>query len=321
MRRNNDYLKYDKHDDGTMPIIGSAFLHFCLVAAAFFFYHSKTDDSVAGMETMILTAGELADIQAQIRANAAKVAKGNEAGTDAPKAGKQIERRIDNDKRLFEDTTLSQTEAEYQRQMAEFAKQLDSEIKADQQAFEKAIKDADAERAREVAELRDRAESQDERESQNREALENAQAENEARNREKERQAQALGGQSGSLGNGTGGGQSTGDNTTRQTGGTNANRTTQAGGGNNALKAALEAHIRRHWVVPNNASGERLTANISTDSQGNVLSVSISGGSPALRSSLENAIHNASPLTPAIGSGYTSFRANFTAEWLYLQHL
>lgn len=314
MRRPNEYLKYQTHDDSTMPVIGSAFLHFCLAAAAFFFYHSATDDTVAGTETMLITAGELADIQAQIRANAAAATKAAEAGIDAPKAGNQTERRIDNDRRLFEDPTLAQKEAEYQRKMAEFAKELDKEILADRQAYEQAVKDADIAREKEVAELRNRAENQDEREAQNRADLENAQQANEARNRERERQAQALGGQSGSLGNGSGGGQSTGDNTTRQTGGTNASRTTQAGGGNNALKAALEAHIKRHWVVPNNASGERLTANISTDSQGNVLSVSISGGSPALRSSLENAIHNASPLTPAIGSGFTNFRANFTAE-------
>lgn len=313
MRRNNNYLKYETHDDSTMPIVGSVCLHFVLVAVLFFFYYTQEDDTVAGMETMILTAGELADIQAQIRANAKKAQQGDEAGADSPRQGRPA-RQFRDDKRLYQDSELSAKEAEYQQKMAEFAEQMDKEAKADQQAFEKAIKDADIAREQEVAELRERAESQDEREAQNREALENAQQENEERNRERERQAQALGGRSGSLGNGTGGGQSTGDNTSQQAGGTNASRTSQAGGGNNALKSALEAHIRRHWVVPNNASGERLTANISIDAQGNVTSVSISGGSPALRSSLEHAIHNASPLTPAIGSDFTNFKANFIAD-------
>lgn len=314
MRRQNDYLDYDKHDDSTMPIVGSAFLHLCLVALILFFYHSTTDDSVAGMETMLLTSGDLAEIQAQIRANAAKANKGDNVGTDAPKAGNKTARQFNNDKRLYEDSQITAKEAEYQRKMAEFAKQLDKEILADQHALERAIKESDLQREREVTELRKTAANQSEREAQNRADLENAHSENEARNQERERQEQALGGRSGSLGNGTSGGQSTGDNSTRQAGGNNANRTSQAGGGNNAIKSALEAHIKQHWIVPNNASGERLTANIRVDEQGNVLSVSISGGSPALRSSLENAIHNASPLTPAIGSGFTNFKANFTAE-------
>lgn len=78
------------------------------------------------------------------------------------------------------------------------------------------------------------------------------------------------------------------------------------------LAGALVAHIKPHWHPPSGNQGARLSAQISIDAQGRILSVTILGaGDTQLRQSLENAIMSASPLTPLVGSGVSNLKVNF----------
>lgn len=294
---------YTPPNDDTliMPLIMSVAVHLLAIGVVLFWQAPKPEPVAVGIETTFVGQAELLEIEGQIRENARLAEQGND-GTDEV----ETKARTPSSEALAINEELARKQAEFEKQMAKFAAELDKEILAEQSNFAKEL-DEQAEQAQaELDEAREAFANQDEKVKENqknlneaREARDNAIAEDEANKRKQ-------GGRSGSL--------SAGEQTTNTLSGTNGKKTQGSPSGTHALKAALEAHIRRHWNVPSNASGERLTANIRTDANGNVLSVNISGGSAVLRASLEDAIRNASPLTPAAGSGFTSFKANFIAN-------
>lgn len=288
-------------DTATMPLIFSVVVHLLVVGVIIFWQAPKPKPEVAGIEASFFGQADLEAVEGAIRENARLAEQGNNGKDDT--STKQL---TPSPETLAINEELARKQAEFEAEMAKFAAELDKEALAEQKEFAKALDEQAKEEQQKLNEAREAFANQDEKVKENQKALDEVRAMRDNAIAEDEAEKRRQGGKSGSL--------ATGTQTTGATSGTNAKSTQGASKGINALKAALEAHIKRHWVVPNNASGERLTANITVDTQGNVLSVSISGGSSALRSSLENAIHNASPLTPAIGSGYTSFKANFTAE-------
>lgn len=287
------------NDTAIMPLIFSVVVHLLVVGVIVFWKAPEPKPEVAGIEATFFGQADLEAVEGAIRENA-RLAQQGDDGTDETNA------KTPSPETLAINEELARKQAEFEKQMAEFAAELDKQALAEQKDFAKALDEQEKEEQEKLDEAREAFANQGERVKENQKALDEARTMRDNAIAEDEAEKRKQGGKSGSL--------ATGTQTTQTPSGTNAKTTQGASKGTNALKSALESHIKRHWVVPNNASGERLTANITVDTQGNVLSVSISGGSPALRSSLENAIHNASPLTPAIGSGYTNFKANFTAE-------
>lgn len=247
-------------------------------------FTAPTPPNFTGIETTLISSGELAQIQAQIKENAALIAaQGNEGDsseqTDSPP--------VISDRMQAYNKELLAKEAEYQRQMAQYAASLDAEIIAEMQAHEDNIKQARQQEAQIFAEeMRQNAKNNDEQVKNNKEMLDKAH--NERLTEEEQRLGQlsgcAVGASDPSVGN----------NKSTITSGTNSksnNKTSGAGAPN--IGSAIEAHIKPHWRVPSGKKGKQVTVKINVDSNGNVLSVSISGGDSVLNQSLESAIYNA----------------------------
>lgn len=293
----------DTFNDSIMPLVLSIVLHGALLAGLLF-YKAPTPPVPTGIETTLISSGELAQIQAQIKENAALIAaQGNEGDsseqTDSPP--------VISDRMQAYNKELLAKEAEYQRQMAQYAASLDAEIIAEMQAHEDNIKQAQQQEAQMLEEMRQNAKNNDEQVKNNKEMLDKAH--NERLADEEQRLSQLSGRAVGASD------PSVGDNKSTITSGTNSksnNKTSGAGAPN--IGSALEAHIKPHWRVPSGKKGKQVTVKINVDSNGNVLSVSISGGDSVLNQSLESAIYNASPLTPMIGTPHRRLSATFTAE-------
>ncbi len=294
-------------NDTLLPLLGSIVLHGTLVAVLFFLPPDTPSFTNDGLQATLISADELAEIEGQIRENARLAEQGYSLGTQSPSTTQPTSTSTNTTQSHNDD--LAARQAEFRRQIEEFAAQQDAEAMAALDAHAQSVAQEQRQAEQELKQLRQTAKGQAQREQNNKKQLEEAHKDNQARNQEKEDELRALGGQSGSL--------SAGDNpTSNLASGTNADKSKSArgGGGSGSIKGALEAHIRAHWNVPSNASGERLSATIKTDASGNVLSVTISGGMPALRTSLESAVRSASPLSPVIGTEFRTFNATFTAE-------
>lgn len=298
---------YKDTDTGgfTVPFVLSILVHGGIVAALFFWQPNLPETENAGIETTFITAGELAEIEGQIRANAAQTARGNE-GRDLNNAKLQS---LQNQLQQAQNSELARREAEYQRQMERFAAEQDAEIMADRQAFANELAEIEAEEAAELAAARAAYENRDELTRQNQEGLNEARAARDQAINDAEEALRKSGGVSGSL--------TAGESHVRDVGGTGAAQSTakSAGSGNrNDIVPALRRIIYSNWEVPSNAKGERVRASISVDASGNVLSVSTSGGTEALRASLEQAIRSSSPLSPIAGTEHRQLNITFIAE-------
>lgn len=313
MRSQQYVLNTPEQKNSAFPLLLSMIAHGVIFGLLFFMPKPKLP-TPSGIDANLISAGELAEIQGQIRENARRAEQGSSLGLQTRDSSHQNQPNQSTPSAAMQsyNAELAARQEAYRRQIASFAAEQDALALESMRAVEDAFAAQARERERELKQLRQSAAEQSQREAQNRQALEEAHQANQRRNEKREQALRESGGQSGSL--------SAGISASSETvSGTNTNQTTntrQGGGGGNPnnIKAALERHIYAHWQVPNNASGERLSANIRTDASGNVISVSISGGTPALRASLENAIRNASPLTPVIGTDFRSFHAQFTAN-------
>ena len=95
-------------------------------------------------------------------------------------------------------------------------------------------------------------------------------------------------------------------------GGSGATKGSQSGGGN--IDGALVSHIEPYWQPPKNRVGEQIMADVTVDANGNVLSIKINSTDNELKSSLENAIRNASPLTPIQGTDKRRLGLHFVVK-------
>lgn len=312
MQPSSDYLKTDATNTSDLPILawlGSVAIHVILGLALVFFYQNKPLPTDSGIETTLISAGELAEIEGQIKAHAAQSQQAGTTKTTNTKNTTSTTTAHSEQIQAYNDS-LAQKEAEYQKQLAAFSAQLDAQTQADRQALETARLEADKQREAEVAALRQTAAKQHERERHNQEALAAAKAQNDEHNAQQEQERNASG-QSGSLGDNT----SIGNRQSIEQGGTHAQKTQSGGGaGADSIKAALISHIRPHWNYTTPDSKQILNAKISVDSAGNVISSSINGGTPELRNTLKSAIAQASPLTPIIGTNYTTLNIQFVTN-------
>lgn len=296
-------------DNGILPLVFSVLLHGVIVTAVLFWYTPPKVSEPAGIETLLVGEGEFAEIEGLLRDS---IQVGTSSASPTASDTPQI-----SDAMAAYNAELAARQAAYEQQMAEFAAELDAQMEADAQAYENALKELAELQHQELLEAKQAEQNHDNIVRQNQAELNKARERRDEIIAQAEAATKALGGRSGSLG----GNSTSHNNTTSQSSsysGTNANRTTanQTGGGSSAsnIASAISRHIYPNWDVPSNAKGERLSARVQVDSQGNVISISISGGSSALRDSLERAIRNSSPLTPIIGTEHRRLTLNFTAE-------
>lgn len=85
-------------------------------------------------------------------------------------------------------------------------------------------------------------------------------------------------------------------------------------GGGGSIDGALISHIEPYWYPPKNRIGERVVADVTVDANGNVLSIKINSADNELKSSLDSAIRNASPLTPIQGTAKRKLRLHFVVK-------
>lgn len=285
-----------------MPLLMSLLVHVLLVG--FIVLYQPTTKAPKHIETILISQGELSQIQDAIRENARLAQMGND-GQDT--ANRPQNRPTKSDIMQAYDQSLAQKEAQYQQQMAEFTKSLEEQAQAAMQAHQEYLTQSQQATHEELERLRQLANNESERIAQNQQELDKARAMRDDRIAQEEQKQQRLSGKAGSL--------SAGDDTALNTSGTNANDTKKSAGDNMAgITAALVAHIEPHWQVPSGKTGKRVSAKIRVDDNGNVISVVIFGDDVALKNSLENAIRNASPLLPIVGTTYRTLTPTFVAD-------
>lgn len=292
-------------DDSTLkPLFFSVMVHIALVVALFIW--QKNHVVPAGVETLIISSDDLAQIEGQIRENA-KLAKQGDNGQHNRTT--QSNKSQSASAKAYHEA-LARKEAAFQAQMEKFAAEQDALIESELAATKRALKaEHDKEQAA-LAEARESFANHDQTVKENQKALDEARSARDNAIAAAEEAERKSGGTNGSLSDGQ---------PTQITSGTGAPQTRGTTGGSggaskNDVVSALIAIIRPRWHVPANAKGERLKASIRVDASGNVLSVNVSGGTEALRASLESAIHNSSPLSPLANTDYRSISINFVAE-------
>lgn len=287
--------------DSIRPFLMSVFVHL-LVIVALLFYQTPAPIVPVGIETTLVSGDELAQIEGLIRENAQLAKSGKQAQTNKPA---QI-----SDAMQAYNKELAQKEAEYQRQMAEFAKSLDAQAQAEIEAHADYLEQTQKLSEQELARLRQSAQSEDKRTAQNQKELDKARSMRDdriAQENDKLRQS------SGSASTMSADNTSTTSNTANSSSGRSANNQ-NASNSSAGIAAALIAHITPYWQVPTGKSGKRASAKIRVDENGNVLSVSVTSDDPTLKSSLESAIYDASPLTPVVGTNHRNLSPVFIAD-------
>lgn len=291
-------------DRTALPLVLSLTLHTLVGVGLFFWRPSVPEPAPVGIETTFISAGEFAQIEAMVKENAAATAKGQQ-GTDTISTSTIKEPSA---KMQAYNEEMARREAQFNAEIQALAQELDEQILGDMQAIEEQVLTQQQQEAQKLAEVAQAYESSDEEVAQNRVALMAATKARDERLALAEQEKKAAGGVSASL-------QTSPTSSAQISSGTQSVKTTATGGGDtNALISALIRLIEPKWHVPANAKGERLTAVITTDQNGNVLSVQVKGGSQTLKASLESAIFNASPLTPLKGTDHQSLTIHFVAE-------
>lgn len=293
-----------------LPFVLSIALH-ALIGMGLFFWQSPKPKTVPiSIETTFVSASELAGIENAIRQNAAALAKGQEgSNTISTNAHTDTEKQLSAHMQAYNEE-MARREAAFNAEIQALSDALDEQISNDIQAIEAQVLTEEQQQAEKLAEVRQAYELFDERIQQNQAALEEAKKARDEQIALAEQEKQASSSVS-SL-------QTSATPSIKISSGTQNPPTTSAQAGNDSTNAIITALIRLiepKWHVPANAKGERLTATIRTDANGNVLSVQVKGGgSQALRASLESAIFNASPLTPLKGTEHQTLTIHFKAD-------
>lgn len=285
-----------------MPLLLSIGLHGVLFFALLF-YKAPSKPIESGIETMLVSSGELAQVQAQIQANAMLAQSQGDDGDSEAQA------LSTSNMSQFEDDVVV-LDAEYQRQMAEHIKMLENQANLAMKDYEGLVQKAYEEEANLLGQMRQQADNSAAIEEENKKQLDKARQIRDARIAEEQEKIARLSGRAIGAND-----SSMGDNQSRDyAGNQSANNYKASGGGVATIAAALVAHVEPHWRVPNDKQGKQVVAKIKVDSNGNVLSVNILGDDAILNQSLETAIYNASPLTPVIGTPHRQLSAKFIAD-------
>lgn len=272
--------------------LASVVLHLLVVAVIFLLAKPKPLPEVASIQASLVGAGDLAGIEGQIaKAHAQHQAKNQITTITAPPP-----------KTAYQDD-IALKEAQYQAQLKAYASALDQDFASEMRAYQESLDQADRERQREVQELERRERSNDEIARQNAKELQKAH-ESAKQNAKRQNQSQDSADDDSPTPHTVGQGQSHSG-----TGGSSTNAGSSGNSSATNIVGALQAHIKRHWQPT--GTGASLKVRLSVDGDGNVLSVSVSGGTPHLQSALEDTIRRASPLTPVQGTSYRNLNFDF----------
>lgn len=288
-------------DDSLLPsLLASVVVHGLIVAGIILAYHFKPLPEVVAMEASLVSGDDLAGIQAQIADAYAK----NQAASQIQTAPAQAT-PAPSPAMTDYNQELSEREQAYQAQMDAYAEALDQEIFSEIQMHKQALEEQDKERERQVKELENKERSNDEIAKENSKELSQAKE----RIAQEAKKAQA---QSQSQSQASSGADDGDDAPTTPTAGNGGGATSGGTSGNSRstnIVGALQAHIKRYWKPT--GSNTTLNVRLSVDENGNVLSVSVSGGTEHLQSALEDTIRQASPLTPIQGTSYRNLNFAF----------
>ena len=295
-------------EDRVIPLVLSLGLHTLIAVAVIWLYNAPTVTEPPSMETALISAGEFAEIEGLLQQSASAAGVKGDNSATLPTASPEVSSSMQD-----YNPELAERQAAFEAQMAEYAAALDAEMAADIAAYDAAVKELVRDQQQAVKDGKRAERNHEQTIKRNQAELDKARERRDRAIEAHEAAVREQGGTSGSLSDGK-----APTNDTPQTGGTGATRTTASisggGGSANDLAGRVSQHIYPHWQVPKNANGERLNARVRVDDSGNVLSVSISGGSEALRDSLESAIRSSSPITPLVGSGFKNLSVSFVAR-------
>lgn len=278
------------NDTAIMPLIFSVVVHLLVVGVIVFWQAPEPKPEVAGIETTFFGQADLEAVEGAIRENA-RLAQQGDDGTDETNA------KTPSPETLAINEELARKQAEFEKQMAEFAAELDKVAQAEQRAYQDNLNEEARLEQEALAQAREAFANQDEKVRENQKALDEARAMRDKAIAEDEAKKRKQGGKSGSL--------ASPDPTSNESGNAGTNKA--------SLQSAVAEHIKRYWQ-PIGEKGTRLTTQIRVDAAGNVLSVRVAGGTEAQRQSLETAIKNASPITPIVGTEFRTFSPFFVVQ-------
>lgn len=282
---NPNHLSGEIHQNPiTLPaLILSVMVHLGIFAALF--WQSTTPPTQKPITTELISQGQFDAIKAQIQANAA-----------AKTTTQQTQKPSDYDK------LLAQRQAEFNARMAQFnAEQTAKSLNALKE-LEQELQTLQALENQALEQARQAFEQYDDIVKQNQDKLNENQRRDEPNpnnNSTTDHQTQPN--------------SSTQAPTTVGARGDSHSPPSDGTGDKQSVQAAVVDHIKRYWQ-PSGKKGTRLSTKIVVDSNGNVLSVHISGGSSTEQQILEDAIYAASPITPIAGTAFRTLSPYFVIQ-------
>lgn len=307
---NHQTIHLDSDNIGTKEpspllwLVGSVVVHGLIVAGVLFAYtQQKPLPKTVSLEASLVTGDELAGAK-HVIAKAFAEHQARSADSTQSTSTTQESNHSAQLEAYYND--LAERERAYQAQMAKYAKSLDEEILSKIEMQRQAMVDQERERARAVAELRERERSSDEIARENSQAL----------NKVREHQLQELSKQNQVAQKNLGEGEPLikDSPTTPIVGhggavsGGNSNGGSRQSSDRSEVISALQRHISSHWRAT--GKNQTLQVKLKVDSSGDVLNVQVLGGDEYLREQLKDTIHRASPLTPIIGTNYRILNFN-----------
>lgn len=282
-----------KQNDNIWPLILSVLVHVCVILALMS-HTPYTQPAPPVIQTSFISGDEFGQISARLAQSAGISAQNKTVAEQANTAAK-----------------IAQKKAQYEQQLNEFHKQMlqQAQLNFDEFLTEQEALALQQQQALEAQKFKDASALE-----QSLEPLQDLKAEQAAKD------AAAL--QNHSIewaddastdGNKTSNNNS-GTSSHQNTNGHNNKGASGSIGAKSGVQTALIAHIKPHWMVSEAHKGKQLSAKISVDAKGNVLSVQILGGDTVLSASLESAIKRASPLTPIVNTNYRTLTITFVVQ-------
>lgn len=302
-----------RHDNDTpptqstaLPLLLSVLVHGAVAGALFLYTPTPKPSAPVGIETSLISQGEIAEIEGAIRENA-------KAQSQAIASSQATQKSVNKPSPAVQkyNEALAKREAEFAKQVAKFNANQEAMVQAQIDAYEAELKAEETKAQKELEEARKAYQNRDDITEQNKKELEEANAE--TKNQAKKQTDKAN--QDNKDGQKDKNSTATGNQSSATPSGTNASTTksTQSGAGKAGIQEAVARHIKAHWN-PIGEAGTRLNTHIKVDANGTVLSVKVTGGTDAQRKSLEDAIYASSPITPIVGTEFRSFSPYFVVE-------
>lgn len=336
------YVPVEPEDDGiALPAILSLIVHGSILAFILFSHRVANIDTQPTIETSLITPQELASIQAGIAANReAAVAGGSmssdEYSDDLAETNPEQEYSFEDVKESSEnvatqvfkrtvsvftksddpaddfdvpennghDADFDEKSREYDEAQAAFQRQLDKEMQEKQENYAKYLAEREAAEQEQLKAYQQKRSTPPKIEKPQRvertipaptKSSNDSTSDQQTQRFDLGRDGQPMAGASKSY------------DSSSASGGSSSSSSANISG-------ALVSLIKPYWNPPVGRVGTTVSANVTVDSSGNVLSVTANTSDEPLKQSLESAVRNASPLTPVVGTNNRKLKLNFVVE-------